>query len=372
MSEILSIRKRAHEYAQAGDLDNALEEYRKLLKNDDVDPNIYNLMGDIHFKKGDEQSAFRQYEEAVRKYGKEDLYSNAIAVCRKMLRLDPDFIDAFRLLGDLYFEQGFGGEAVGYVLEYAEKLIDKGDLQRAVDSLKKVIEFAPDKVKVREQLAEVYSHLGLPDEARSEIIAAEEIYRRTGDADMAARMKERVEQMGGVVDTVSRDVSVEGEGTDRVEIVHKRIGLAHHVPVKIEEVLRSFREEVTKALGEEDYQSHYDLGISYLDLGLYDEALTEFGVSRKHPELALRSIELAGRCFVEKGDVDLAIEELKAGLETQATQESDCIGLRYILAMAYEKVDQLEEARQCYEQVCESDPGYRDATLRLEELSKNQ
>ena len=68
MSEILSIRKRAHEYAQAGDLDNALEEYRKLLTGDDVDPNIYNLMGDIHFKKGDEQSAFRQYEEAVRKY----------------------------------------------------------------------------------------------------------------------------------------------------------------------------------------------------------------------------------------------------------------------------------------------------------------
>ncbi|MFH1312828.1 MAG: DUF6584 family protein [Candidatus Eisenbacteria bacterium] len=372
MSEVLRIRKRAHEYAQAGDLDNALQEYRKLLKEDDVDPNIYNLMGDVHFKKGDEQSAFRQYEEAVRKYGKEDLYSNAIAVCRKMLRLNPDFIDAFRLLGDLYFQQGFGGEAVGYILEYAGKLIDKGDLQRAVDSLKKVIEFAPDKVKVREQLAEVYIHIGLPDEARSELIAAEEIYRRTGDAELASRMKERVEQMGGVVDTASRDVRVEGEGTDRVEIVHRRIGLAHHVPLKIEEVLRSFREEVAKAIGEEDYQSHYDLGISYLDLGLYDEALTEFGVSRKHPDLALRSIELAGRCFVEKGDIDLAIEELRAGLETEASSEADCLGLRYILGMAYEKVDQLDEARQCYRQVYDNDPDYRDVKVRLEELGKNQ
>jgi tetratricopeptide (TPR) repeat protein len=372
LSEILSIRKLAHEYSQAGDLDSALAEYRKLVKGDDVDPNIYNLMGDIHFKKGDRQAAFRQYEEAVRKYGKEDLYSNAIAVCRKMLRLDPDFIDAYRLLGDLYFEQGFGGEAVGYVLEYAGKLIGKGDFTRAVDSLKKVIEFAPDKVKVREQLAEVYTHLGLKDEARSELIAAEEIYRRTGDADMAAQLKGRVEQMGGMVETPAGEVRVAGEGTDRVEIVHSRIGMAHHVPVKIEEVLRSFREEVTKAIGEEDYQSHYDLGISYLDLGLYDEALTEFGVSRRHPDLALRSIELAGRCFVEKGDVDLAIEELKAGLETAGGSVAECLGLRYNLAMAYEKIGQTDEALRCYAQVCDSDPGYRDAKLRLEELSRHQ
>jgi tetratricopeptide (TPR) repeat protein len=105
---------------------------------------------------------------------------------------------------------------------------------------------------------------------------------------------------------------------------------------------------------------------------LYDEALTEFGVSRKHPDLALRSIELAGRCFVEKGDVDLAIEELRAGLEIQGSPESESLGLRYILAMAYEKVGQVEDARQCYAQVCDSDPDYRDAKLRLEELSKNE
>ena len=369
MSHALEIRKRAHEYAQAGELDNALEEYRKLLKQDDVDPNIYNLMGDVHFKKGDEQAAFRQYEEAVRKYAKESLYSNAIAVCRKMMRLNPDYIDAHRLLGDLYFEQGFGGEAVGYVLDYAAKLIDKGDLTRAVDSLKKVIEFAPDKVKVREQLAELYTHLGLADEARSELIAAEEIYRRTGNQEMASQLKQRVEQMGGTVDTVTKDVSVEGEGTDRVEIVHKRIGLAHHVPIAIDEVLRTFQEEVTKAIGEEDYQSHYDLGISYLDLGLYDEALAEFGVSRKHPDLALRSIELAGRCFMEKGDIDLAIEELKVGLETAGCSEEEGLGLRYNLGMAYEQIDQVEEACRCYRQVCESDPGYRDVKERLEELS---
>lgn len=370
MSEALEIRKKAHEFAQSGDFDSALEEYRKLLRGDDVDPNIYNLMGDVSFKKGDQQGAFRQYEEAVRKYAKESLYSNAIAVCRKMLRLDPAYVDAHRLLGDLYFEQGFGGEAVGYFLEYAAKLIDKGDLTRAVDSLKKVIESAPDRTGVREQLAEVYMHLGFGDEARSELVAAHEICQRKGDEDATARLKQKLEQIGGTWDGAGKEVSVEGEGTDRVEIVHKRIGLAHHVPLKIDEVLETFRGEVQKAIGDEDYQSHYDLGISYLDLGLYDEALAEFGVSRKNSDLALRSIELAGRCFIEKGDVDLAIEELKAGLEVEGHSEDEYLGLRYNLAMAYEKIGQTDDACKCYEQICNTNPGYRDAGARLDELRK--
>ena len=77
------------------------------------------------------------------------------------------------------------------------------------------------------------------------------------------------------------------------------------MPLKINEVLSSFQEEVKRAIGEEDYQCHYDLGLSYMDLGFYDEALAEFGVARRLPELELRSIEMAGRCFVEKGDVEL-------------------------------------------------------------------
>jgi tetratricopeptide (TPR) repeat protein len=372
VSEILEIRKKAHEYVQAGDLDSALEEYGRLVKGDEVDPNIYNLMGDVHFKKGDQQSAFRQYEEAVRRYADENLYSNAIAVCRKMLRLDPEYLDAHRLLGELFLRQGFSSEAVGYFLEYAGRLIDKGDLPRAVDSLKKVIESAPGRVKVREQLAEVYTSLGLMDEARSEFLAACDIYTHQGDTEMAAKLRERADETGAGSDKDDGEVSVEGGGTDRVEIVHKRIGLAHHVPINMDEVLSSFREEVKRAIGEEDYQSHYDLGISYLDLGLYDEALAEFGVARKQPDLELRSIELAGRCFVEKGDVELAIEELRSGLDIEGRSDAEYLGLKYNLAMAYEKLSQTEEATGYYEQICEKDPSFRDARLRLEALSKKE
>lgn len=368
MSEAMQIRKRAHECVQAGDLDGALDEYRKLIQGETVDPNIYNLMGDVYFRKGDKGEAFRQYDQAVISYRKDSLYSNAIAVCRKMARLAPDYDDASRLMGELYLDQGFVSESAGYFLEYAEKLLAKGDLTKACEVLKQVIDAAPRAVRVREQLAKVYQSLGLLDEARSELVAASEIYDEKGEASEAAALRAQAGEIKGTGQGVGREASVEGGGTDRVEIVHKRIGLAHHVPLKIDEVLRSFREEVRRAIGEEDYKSHYDLGMAYLEMGFYDDALAEFSLAQKLPELRLRSIEMLGRCFMQRDDVELAIEELKAGLEIEGYSLAEYLGLRYNLAMAYEKLGEIGEAKLNYEEIVRTDPSFRDARLRLDDL----
>ena len=372
MSETMDIRKKAHEYVQSGDLDRALDEYQKLVRGDVVDPNIFNLMGDAYHKKGNKEEAFRQYHEAVSAYRKEGLYSNAIAVCRKMARLDPAHVEVSLLMGELHLDQGFVSESAGYFLEYSEKLIMKGDLARAAEILKQVIEAAPGRVKVREQLAEVYLNLGLMDEARSEFIAASEIYKQKGERDKASALAARAQEIKGSGHEAAGEANVQGGGTDRVEIVHKRIGLAHHVPIAIDDVLRSFKDEVQRAIGEEDYQSHYDLGMAYLDMGLTDEALAEFGVAQRQPELRLRSIEMAGRCFMERDDVELAIEELKAGLEIEGYSEAEYLGLRYNLAMAYEKIGAMGQAVQHYTEICRTDPSFRDARIRLEELRREK
>jgi tetratricopeptide (TPR) repeat protein len=365
VSEVLEIRKLAHEHVQNGELDKALAEYSKLLKADMVDPNIYNLMGDVYYKKGESEEAFGHYNEAVKRYSGEGLYSNAIAVCRKMLRLDTDYHEATRMLGELYLEQSFTGEAIGYFLEYAEKLVAQGAMEEAAEALKRVIETAPGKVVVREQLANVYAELGMSDEARSELIAASDIYRDKGDNTKSAQLRARAMELGGGEDVEETEVTTDGEENDRVEVVHKRIGLAHHVPLSVDEILGSFREEVKRAIGEEDYQSHYDMGLSYLDLGFFDEALAEFGVARRSPDLELKSIEMAGKCFVEKGDIELAIEELESAMGTGDISPEDCLGLKYNLAEAYERIGQSSRAKVLYEEIVDVDDSYRDVRDRI-------
>ncbi|MFZ1947875.1 MAG: tetratricopeptide repeat protein, partial [bacterium] len=112
------------------------------------------------------------------------------------------------------------------------------------------------------------------------------------------------------------------------------------------------------------------LGMAYLDMGFYDEALAEFSLAQKNPELKLRSIEMACRCFMERDDVELAIEELKAGLEIKGYSQAEYLGLRYNLAMAYEKMGETEEAAESYREIVRSDPSFRDARVRLEGLGR--
>src|SRR5690606_18139228 len=41
-------------------------------------------------------------------------------------------------------------------------------------------------------------------------------------------------------------------------------------------LLQNFRDGVARSLGDEDYESHYDLGVAYKEMGLLDDAIAEF------------------------------------------------------------------------------------------------
>jgi tetratricopeptide (TPR) repeat protein len=81
---------------------------------------------------------------------------------------------------------------------------------------------------------------------------------------------------------------------------------------------------------------------------------------------------MVGRCFMERSDVELAIEELRAGLEIEGYSQAEYLGLRYNLAMAYEKLGAADEALEHYTEICKTDPAFRDARVRLEEMRRTK
>jgi len=102
LEKTLEIKRKAQRFVQNGDLDRAVEEYQKLLAADDTDPYTHVTLGDLYFKKGVLDEAGRRYQEAAEAYRKAGLVKNAIAVCKKMLRLNLRNIDTLRSLGELH------------------------------------------------------------------------------------------------------------------------------------------------------------------------------------------------------------------------------------------------------------------------------
>ena len=94
----------------------------------------------------------------------------------------------------------------------------------------------------------------------------------------------------------------------------------------------AFQESVSKEVDSEDFRTHYDLGIAYKEMGLFDEAIREFQHAGRSRDRFLDCCAMLALLFREKGMPDQAEEWYRRGLEAEGFLEGDYVGLRYELA----------------------------------------
>ena len=138
--------------------------------------------------------------------------------------------------------------------------------------------------------------------------------------------------------------------------------------VSLEEIFREFKKGVEQQLSAEDYETHYNLGIAYKEMGLVDEAIGEFQLASKDPGRALECCSMLGHCFLEKGMPQLAIKWFRKGLETPAIQEAQTTGMLYDLAAVYQDTGDTDMAYKTFQEVYGLNANYRDVVQRVRDL----
>ncbi len=136
----------------------------------------------------------------------------------------------------------------------------------------------------------------------------------------------------------------------------------------LEEIFKEFKKGVEQQLDSEDYDTHYNLGIAYKEMGLIDEAIGEFQLASKDPKRAVECASMLGLCFLEKGMPQLAIKWYRKGLEMPEITEEEHIGLLYDLASAYQEVGDTENAQRAFMEVYGMNSNYRDIVTRIKAL----
>jgi tetratricopeptide (TPR) repeat protein len=117
---------------------------------------------------------------------------------------------------------------------------------------------------------------------------------------------------------------------------------------------------------DEDADTHYDLGLAYKEMGLYDEAIQEFEKVLTTPQREVQCRLMMGLCFREQGDVLSAINQFKAGLHAPSISPTEQLSLYYEIATAYETgVGDPHEALYFYELIQKRERDYRDLQVRL-------
>jgi len=136
------------------------------------------------------------------------------------------------------------------------------------------------------------------------------------------------------------------------------------------DMLAVFRQKVNENIAAEDSASHYDLGLAFMEMGLVDEAIAEFQVALRGGANPLATLELLGRCFVEKGQSAVAVRVLDRALRLPGAGEGDVVGVTYQLARCHEELGNSAAAAELYERVLAFDIRFRDTLARLEGLRR--
>ncbi|HSP17578.1 MAG TPA: tetratricopeptide repeat protein [Thermoanaerobaculia bacterium] len=136
----------------------------------------------------------------------------------------------------------------------------------------------------------------------------------------------------------------------------------------LEEIFKEFKKGVEQQLDSEDYDTHYNLGIAYKEMGLIDEAIGEFQLASKDPKRAVECASMLGLCFLEKGMPQLAIKWYRKGLEMPEITEEEHIGLLYDLGSAHVEVGDTDNAQKAFMEVYAINNSYRDIVSRIKQL----
>ena len=144
------------------------------------------------------------------------------------------------------------------------------------------------------------------------------------------------------------------------------------------ELFEEFRVAEEEDSGNEDFETHYNMGTAYKEMDLIDEAIQEFQVSVALVKSGdgtsrfLQCCNMLGHCFGHKGMPEAAIMWFKKGLGAPGHSEDEYQALRYELGGAYEELGDMTQARQYYTEVYGVDVNYREVAEKLSRLKQSK
>ena len=145
----------------------------------------------------------------------------------------------------------------------------------------------------------------------------------------------------------------------------------------LKEVFDEFRADLGEMGGEdEDLETHYNLGIAFREMGLLEEAISEFQKVAKANErgkafrYAMQCCTLLGLAFMEKGQPGIAAIWYERALRTPGVDAESSLALRYDLGVAQESANDLDAALKSFSHVYAVNIDYRDVADRIAALQK--
>jgi tetratricopeptide (TPR) repeat protein len=155
----------AEKYLAQGKIPAAIKEYLQIVENDRDDFTALNMLGDLYARQNNKQEAMQCFIRIAEHYREEGFQSKAVAMYKKIDRLNPRSPEIAGKLAALYETQGLIVDARAQYMIVAEALMKEGQTRKALEIFRKVADLDPQNTEARIRLAQGYMREGLTNDA---------------------------------------------------------------------------------------------------------------------------------------------------------------------------------------------------------------
>jgi tetratricopeptide (TPR) repeat protein len=115
--------------------------------------------------------------------------------------------------------------------------------------------------------------------------------------------------------------------------------------------------------------SHFDLGIAYREMKLFEDAIGEFSLAINEGLQVPHSHQLVGQSHLDLGQIDEAVYHLQASL-AHAQPVDLAAYAQYRLGLTYELIGNADDAMACFAQIAERYDLFPDIQQRMGGLGR--
>lgn len=344
-----------------------IEELEDRILDDPDNPETHRSLGEALLASGDSVRGIDELDLALLGFENREDWEHALDLISELIRVDPSSVRYYQKRVEVAYRTGDKVRLIDAYLELGDALVRSGALDKALAVYRRVVEHEPNNPRAGSALAA----LAPPDEepavdepppprSSKKRVSAPAVPKAAtpppsgnGDfIDLGSLVME--EDIASVKDTRMRVEDEEPTGDEEKDF---------------KEMLSAFKRGIEQNLDAEDFQSHYDLGVAFKEMGLLDEAIAEFQKALRSPEGRLRTSEALGVCFFEKAQYPIAEAILRRAIDSQPGNDDEKVGLLYWLARAYEVQGKVDDGLTIYRRVMAVDIRFADASDRMSQLN---
>ena len=193
------LKDTARKYEQKEDWRRAIDVYLKAIhefesgKDQHPDLSLYNRVGDLYMKVNDTAAAVRSYERAADLYTEQGFLNNAIALCGKILRVNPSRTQIYFKLAQIHARKNMVVDAKRHLIDYLDRMNRGGQLDDAFKAVKVFADQFSGDQEIRLMLIELLRAASRDEEAKEQLEKLAGDLEARGDRVGALRTREQIE-----------------------------------------------------------------------------------------------------------------------------------------------------------------------------------